>query len=126
MPPGGAGYGKRFASSMAYNGVRQTLSYGMATLLHEDTRYFPSESQGAGRRTAHALLSTFTARHNGREVFLVSAMTGVAGASLISRAWEPPNSQHARNVATSIGFSLAGMAGFNVLREFLPGLLQRK
>lgn len=113
------GFGKRFANALAYNGVRQTLTYGMAVWTHEDTRYFPSDRGGISQRTAYALRSTFTARRDGRVVFSISAITGVVGASAISRAWAPPSWQHPRNVAGSIGLTLAGMAGFNIVREFL-------
>ena len=40
---GAAGYGKRFANDMAYNGVRYSLAFGTSILLQEDDRYFASE-----------------------------------------------------------------------------------
>jgi len=120
------GYGKRLANVMAYNTVRQTLTFGMAALLDEDTRYFPSQSQSAWQRTMHALRSTLTARHHGQEVFSVAAITGVVGTALISRAWVPPSWRHGKDVAASIGVTLAGSAAFNVVREFLPDLLRHR
>ena len=113
------GYAKRFANAIAYNGVRQTITYGMSLWTHEDTRYFPSDRDGVWGRTVYALRSTLTARHNGRVVFSISAMTGAVGAAAISRAWVPDSWQHPKNVAASVGLTLAGMAGFNVAREFL-------
>jgi len=120
------GYAKRLANVVAYNTVRQTLTFGVAALLDEDTRYFPSESQRGWQRTTHALKSTFTARRHGHEVFSVAAVSGVVGTALISRAWVPPSWRHGKDVAASIGVSLAGSAAFNVLREFLPDLLRRR
>src|SRR5690242_8784510 len=51
---GGSGYGKRLGNNMAYNGVRQTISYGLAEALHEDNRYFKSKKQGFGGRLFYA------------------------------------------------------------------------
>src|SRR5689334_1061807 len=55
-------YGKRFGSNLAYNGVRQTITFAGSNLLREDTRYFASRSDGFLPRARHALVSTFTAR----------------------------------------------------------------
>ncbi len=67
-------FGERYGSNLAYNGVRQTISYGAAMALHEDTRYFASGRHGFWGRTHYALLSTFTARRpDGRQSFSVPA-----------------------------------------------------
>jgi hypothetical protein len=117
---GTSGYFRRVASQVGFNAVHQTLAYGIGSMLHEDNRYFPSGSTHFGPRLGHALLSTFTARRDGHDVFSVSSLAGVAGASVISRAWLPPSWRHGRNIGASIGFTWLGIAGYNVFREFLP------
>ena len=44
---GWGAYGQRFGSDLAYNGIRQSILYGLSIPLHEDYRYFPSKAQGS-------------------------------------------------------------------------------
>jgi hypothetical protein len=123
---GAAGYGKRFANDLAYNGVRCSLTHIGSILLNEDDRYFTSEEKGAWPRLRHAIASVFTAhKSDGRTVFATSSVVGIAGASLISRAWSPENWQTPNGIARSTAISIAGAAGFNVAREFLPDIVHR-
>ena len=123
---GGALYGKRFANDMAYNGIRWSLTYATSVLMKEDDRYFASEEKAAWPRVRHALASVFTAhKRDGRTVFASSSVAGIAGASLISRAWSPENWQTPSATARSMGISIAGTAGFNLAREFLPDAMHR-
>jgi hypothetical protein len=117
---GASGYFTRFGNKMGHHAVHTTLTYATSALLHEDNRYFMCDCQGFRPRLRHALISTFTARRDGRVVFSISSATGVVGAAAISRAWAPPSWQHARNVEESIGFGFLGIAAMNAVREFLP------
>ena len=124
---GWGAYGKRYASNLGYNAARQTIAYGVATLFHEDSRYFASEEHGFWPRTRHALISTVTARRrDGTRGFSFSSVGGVAGGVAIQSLWGPPSMQTARSAAINSGISLGVTAGFNVVREFLPDLLRRK
>ncbi len=119
-------YGKRFGSNLAYNGVRQTITYGTSIAFHEDNRYFASHKNGFWARTGYAVLSTVTARHpDGSRAFSVSAVTGVVGASAISSMWGPSSWKGADNIAANAGVSFATTAGFNIVREFLSDILHR-
>src|SRR5436190_12440868 len=112
---GGSGYAKRLGNNLAYNGVRNTLTYSIAAVLHEDNRYFGSGRQGFGGRLLYALTSPAIARKDGRkQAVSISSLTGIVGASAISRAWSPPSWQGLDNVGKSIGLSYVGLAGFNV------------
>lgn len=123
---GWGAYGKRFGNNMAYNGVRQTITFGGGLALHEDTRYFASRSKGFWPRTKHALVSTFTARHpDGKQKFAVSSVAGVIGAASISSVWAPSSWKGIDNISQNAGVSFAFTAGFNVVREFLPDILGR-
>ena len=119
-------YGERYGSNLAYNGVRQTISYAASIAFHEDTRYFASRRHGVWGRTGYAILSTFTARHaDGRQSFSISSVSGVIGASAISSVWGPDSWKGYRNIADNAGISFGATAALNIVREFLPDLLQR-
>ena len=123
---GWAAYGKRFGSNLAYNAVRQTISYGVAGVFREDDRYFASRDRGAWRRARHALISTFTAkRSDGVDRFSIASVTSVVGAAGISSLWGPRSWQGIGNISENAGLSFASTAGFNVIREFLPDILRR-
>ena len=123
---GWSAYGERYGSNLAYNAVRQTISYGTSVVFHEDNRYFASHKHGFWARTGYAVLSTVTARHpDGRQTFSVSSVTGVIGASAISSIWGPPSWKGMENISGNAGISFASTAGFNIVREFLPDLLRR-
>jgi hypothetical protein len=123
---GWSAYGKRYGSNLAYNAVRQTITYGTSVAFHEDNRYFASHKHGFWSRTGYAVLSTVTARHpDGRSTFSVSSVTGVVGASAISSIWGPPSWKGIGNISENAGISFASTAGFNIVREFLPDLLHR-
>ena len=44
-------FGKRYWSNLAYNGIRQTITYGGSLALREDTRYFAASSESGISRT---------------------------------------------------------------------------
>ena len=119
-------YGKRFGSNLAYNGVRQTITYGTSIVFREDNRYFASHKHGFWPRTGYAILSTVTARHpDGSRRFSVSSVAGVFGASAISSIWGPGSFKGLDNIAENAGISFAATAGFNIVREFIGDVLQR-
>lgn len=119
------GYADRFASNMGVFAVQGSITFALSSTLHEDNRYFASGNSGVIRRGLHAALSPFEARRrDGRVGFSYSNVTGVVGASLISRTWSPPSWQGGENIGRTIAFTFAGQAAFNLFREFLPDLLR--
>jgi len=123
---GWGAYGKRYGSNLAYNAIRQTITYGGGLALGEDTRYFASRESGWKARVKHALLSTFTARtSDGVTRFSVANTAGVLGAGAISSVWGPPSWKGPGNIAQNAGISFASTAATNVVREFLPDILHR-
>jgi hypothetical protein len=122
---GWGAYGKRLGSNLAYNAVRQTITYGISAALDEDNRYFSSHKHGFAR-IGYAVISTVAARKSdGRRVFSISSVAGVAGASAISSIWGPPSYKGIGNMSKNAGISLGVTAGFNIFREFLPDILHR-
>ena len=87
---GWGAYAERLESNLAYNGVRQTITYGTSALFHEDNRYFVSHKHGVWARTAYAVRRTVTAQHpDGHEAFSISSVAGVVGASAAVSVWGP-------------------------------------
>lgn len=64
---GGSGYGQRLVSRMARIAIGNTLQLGVEAVLHEDSRYTPSERTGVQPRLADSLLHSFLIKTpNGR------------------------------------------------------------
>jgi hypothetical protein len=110
----GSGYGKFLAS--------RTISFGVAMLDHEDTRYVPCDCpKGAiWRRLGHALVSTITSSlDGGGRTVAFSRVAGAYGGAFIADTWFPPKHSdpwHAVRLGThALGVSL----GINVLKEFV-------
>jgi len=116
---GSAGYGKRFASSFSQHATQETLKFGLASLLHEDNRYVASGKSKFTARLVYALASTFRSRDDsGQRQVSYSNIGSLAGASMISRLWQPASTGGAGNGAVNFGVSIVFAAGVNVGREF--------
>jgi hypothetical protein len=88
---GASGYGKRFANILGQYSIQRTVTFGLASGLHEDNRYFNSGKTGIWRRSAYALFSSVLARHDdGSRSVSVSQLSGVAAGAFLSRFWQPP------------------------------------
>ena len=116
---GAVGYSRRFASSFAQHVTQETLTFGLASILHEDNRFVPSGQAKFGSRLLYALEGTFQSRDDdGQRQVSYSNIGSLAGASLISRTWQPRSTGGAGNGAVNFGVSVVFAAGLNVGREF--------
>jgi hypothetical protein len=124
---GAEGFGKRYASGFSEHIVRQTLILGASSALHEDNRYIPSGQSGVGRRVKYAVANSFLARRDdGTQHFSYSRIGGFAGASLISRLWQPRSTRSFQSAGVNFSISMSVAVGFTVAREFLPQIFHRK
>lgn len=122
---GASGYGKRFANILGQYSIQRTVTYGLGSVLHEDTRYFNSGKQGFWPRTGYALSSGILARHDdGTRHFSISQVGGVAAGAFLARTWLPPSQHSAGDAAVSFGITMGSNIGFGVVKEFLPDLLR--
>ena len=122
---GASGYGKRFANILGQYSIQRTVTYGLGSALHEDSRYFNSGKQGFWPRTGYALSSGILARHDdGTRHFSISQVGGVAAGAFLARTWLPPSQHSAGDAAVSFGITMASNIGFGVIKEFLPDLLR--
>jgi hypothetical protein len=120
---GASGYGKRFANIVGQYSIQRTVTFGLASGLHEDNRYFNSGKKGLWPRTGYAIASGILARHDdGSRHVSISQVGGVAAGAFLSRAWQPTSQYSAGDGAVSFGISMASNMGFSVVKEFLPDL----
>jgi hypothetical protein len=123
---GGSGYSKRVGSSVASSGVRAVLAFGLDSTLHQDPRYYRSDSTGLWPRTVHALRGTILTRtDSGGETLSTWRLGSAYGAAFITNQWYPDRLNTVRhgfvNGSTRIGFDLAK----NVMAEFWPDLKRK-
>jgi hypothetical protein len=120
---GAEGYGYRFASNYTEHIIQSTVMYGASVALHEDNRYFRSGQSAFGARMKYAIASTFMARHDdGTRHVSFSRLSSYAAAAVLSRAWQPPSTSGPVHAADNFAIFVGVEAGFNVAREFLPGI----
>jgi hypothetical protein len=118
---GASGYGKRYANTVGQYSIQRTVTFSLASLLHEDNRYFNSGKKGVWSRSRYALASGILARHDdGSRQVSVSQLGGVAAGAFLSRFWQPPSHHSAGDGAVSFGITMASNIGFSVVKEFLP------
>jgi len=122
---GASGYSKRVANIMGQYAIQRTATFGLASLLHEDNRYFGSGKKGFWRRAAYALSSSVMARHDsGRQYPSISLIAGFAAGAFVSRVWQPPSTRSAGDGAVSFGLSMGYNAFTGMVKEFLPDMVQ--
>jgi hypothetical protein len=122
---GGGGYGKRVANITGQYAIQRTVTFGVASLLHEDNRYFGSGKKGFWPRTGYAVSSSVLARHDdGTRYLSVSLIGGFAAAAFISRSWQPPSTHSVTEGAKSFGFSMNYNVIACIVKEFLPDLVR--
>jgi hypothetical protein len=115
---GASGYGKRFANIVGQYSIQRTVTFGLASALHEDNRYFNSGKKGLWPRVGYAVASGLLARHDdGSRYVSISQMGGVAAGAFLSRAWQPSSQQTAGDGAVSFGISMASNMGFSVVKR---------
>jgi hypothetical protein len=120
---GASGYGKRFANIVGQYSIQRTVTFSLASALHEDNRYFNSGKKSLWPRTGYALASGILARHDDGSLHVsISQLGGVAAGAFLSRLWQPPSQDSLGDGAVSFGITLASNMGFSVVKEFLPDL----
>ncbi|MBK8466355.1 MAG: hypothetical protein IPL32_11040 [Chloracidobacterium sp.] len=114
------GFGKRFASTLGKNVIRNTAIYGMDEALKIDSHFYRSKKRDFGSRAGNAIASTFTARTaNGKRTVGVSRIVGTYAANVIAaEAWYPPR-YNWKDGMKSGTISLGANSVFNLFKEFV-------
>jgi hypothetical protein len=117
---GAQGYGKRFASTLGGNAIRQTVTYGLSEALHLDTGFERSKRKGFWPRLSDALVQNVTSRtRSGKRVISAPIFAGAyAGAIIPTVTWYPERYSYKDGLREGT-YSLASGFAINVVREFV-------
>ena len=123
---GSDGYSKRLGSSVASSGIRAVLAFGLDSTLHQDPRYYRSDSSGFWSRTGHAMRGTILTRtDSGGETLSTWRLGSAYGAAFISNQWYPDRLNTVRHGlvggSTRLGFDLVK----NLITEFWPDVKRK-
>jgi len=128
---GGGAYGKRFASTLAWSGVHNTLAFGLDSTLRQDPRYFRSSGTGFWRRSGHALRGTILTRTDrGGETVSTWRIGSAYGAAFLSNQWYPDRLNTVRlgliQGSVTLGFDLIANLGSEFWPDIKRKALRRK
>lgn len=114
------GFGRRVASGLGTNAIKQTITYGLGEAFELDSSYYRSKKKDFGSKVRTALISPVTAHNkNGKRVFGFPRVVGIYSAHMIAReAWYPERYKW-HDGLKSASLSLAFSAGYNLVKEFV-------
>ena len=123
---GGQAFGKRYGAALADMTTQNVFSAGvLATLLHQDPRYFRMGAEGGKipKRIVYSLSRLFIARQdNGKSTFNTSGIGGMILGIGLSNVYYPAASENGEVMLGRITTSLfSGVTG-NLMSEFAPDL----
>ena len=118
---GFSGFGKRFAAQYANDFTSRMIgSAVLPSLFHQDPRYFYKGTGSNRSRAWYAVKSAFIARgDNGKPEFDFSHIGGDLAAGWMANLYYPEDNEGATLVFTNTLIEIGGMAGTNLIREFL-------
>lgn len=125
---GGAAYGMRFGAALADFATQNFFSAGvLATVLHQDPRYFRKGPQaGVLKRIAYSASRIVVARQDsGAAAFNASGVFGMMLGIGASNLYYPSTSMRSSVMVDRLFTSLTGSLSGNLLAEFWPDV-QRK
>jgi hypothetical protein len=114
------GYGKRFASTVGANAIRQTVTYGLSEAFRLDTGFEKSKHKKTWPRLKDALIQNVTSRtHSGKRVLSAPILIGTyAGTIIPNETWYPERYSYKDGLRGG-SYSLLIGFGVNLVREFV-------
>ena len=125
---GSGPYAERFGAAVADITTQNFFSDAvMASLLHEDPRYFRlGPEYGFWHRLGYAMSRVVITRtDSGKNCFNFAGISGMSMGIALSNAYYPASSVNASEVGYRFGTSLVASAVSNILPEFWPDIRQR-
>ena len=125
---GGAAYARRFGAALADFGTQNFFSAGvLATLLHQDPRYYrKGPGSGVARRAIYSVSRLVIARQDsGAPAFNASGIGGMMLGIAASNLYYPAVSVRGSVMACRVSTSLSGGIMGNLMSEFWPDLQKR-
>ena len=128
---GGAGYGRRLGSTLAYAGIRNVLGFGLDTALHQDPRYYRSGDAGLWRRLKCTFRGTILTRtDSGGETLATWRLGSAYAATFLSNEWYPARLNTVKlglvQGSAQIGFDLLANLGSEFWPDVKKKVLRRK
>ncbi|MGC2301510.1 MAG: hypothetical protein WA476_22070 [Acidobacteriaceae bacterium] len=117
---GALGYGRRFGSDFAVEGVSTTTRYALSEAFREDALYYRCECKGIFPRLGHAVISTLTARRgeDGHRVFSLPALIAPYAGSMTAVYGWYPSRYDAEDGFRMGNYAMLGYVGANISLEF--------
>lgn len=124
---GGEGFAKRFGASMATGASSNFFgTFVLASILHEDPRYFPRLEGGFGKRVGYALRRVVVTPKDGEgETFNWSGTMGALGAEGLANSYLPDGERTVGKTFQRYGIRMGFGAANNVLKEYWPTIFKR-
>jgi hypothetical protein len=114
------GFGRRVASNIGKNVIRQTTSFGLDEALKYDSYFYRSKDKSVGARLKNSLISPVTARdRNGKRVLGIPRIAATYTSSIIATETWYPDRYDWKDGLKSGTYSLGFNAAFNLFREFI-------
>jgi hypothetical protein len=123
---GGDAFAERFGASMAVGASSNFFgTFLLASILHQDPRYFPLQEGGFGKRVVYALRRTVvTRRDSGGNVFDWSGTMGPLGAVALANSYLPDSERTVGKTFERYGIRIGFGAANNILKEFWPTIFK--
>ena len=125
---GSRAYTQRFGAALADMTTQNFFQDAvLASVLHEDPRYFRiGPEYSFWRRVGHAISRVAVTRtDSGKTTFNYAGIVGMGMGIGLSNLYYPAGSVNGTEVAKRFGTSLAGSALYNLLPEFWPDIHQK-
>ena len=124
---GGEAYAKRFGASMARRASTEFFgTFILASILHEDPRFFPQENPTLVGSMKYAAQRLFVTRNDsGRDVTNWSGLLSPLMAEGLANSYYPEHDRTAGETCKRYGYDLATRAGANMLRNYWPVFFKR-
>ena len=121
---GAQGLAKRFGATLADTESRRFIqTFALSTLLHQDTRYFPSNKRSFIARGWYALTRVaVTKNDNGYGTFNSSEFLGTLFTSSLQNAYYPRPDRTLGDTLNRFAGALSSDAISDLLREFTPDM----
>jgi hypothetical protein len=119
---GAEGYFKRWGAGMAFSSSNQLIgTYAIASLIHQDPRYFVQNSGKFKQSVRYAVSRIFVARYDdGHTGANWAQILGPLGAAGLANTYLPSENRTVGHTFENYAISLGLAAGVNVLREYWP------
>lgn len=129
---GSGAYARNYGDVFAMHLAAQTTKYLTAALVHEDPRYFASESHNPLTRTVHAIgFTLFDRSSSGGSMLAISNITGAFAGGFVGRTYLPHGyNDNVHALQRSLGLldgevtvPILGTTTHNLIQEFTPELV---